>query len=65
MSRSLLLKAAAALAVVAALAACDTPSGALGPRNFRPAASSHAVADSTSTRVRAGTMSDKSPDDPT
>ena len=33
--RSHLLKATAAIVVIAALAACDSPSGAFGPRDFR------------------------------
>ena len=46
MSRAFLLRAAAAVAVVAALAACDAPSGTLGPRNFR-ATPTRTLGDST------------------
>jgi hypothetical protein len=46
MSRAFLLKAAAAAAVVAVLAACDAPTGALGPRSFRATPASRTQIDS-------------------
>ena len=54
MSRAFLIKAAAALAVVAALAACDAPTGALGPRNLRPTSAARAATDSTSIDLGGG-----------
>jgi hypothetical protein len=54
MSRAFLLKAAAALAVVAALAACDTPSGALGPRSFRATPGSRTQLDSLPVELGGG-----------
>jgi len=55
--RSLLLKATAAVVVVAALAACDAPSGAVGPRDLRAPGVTRAVTDSVGLRipVRSGT----------
>jgi|GraSoiStandDraft_1057264.scaffolds.fasta_scaffold1702086_1 hypothetical protein len=45
--RSLVLKASAAVVVLAALAACDAPTGALGPRSIRaPGSTRNAVTDS-------------------
>jgi hypothetical protein len=45
--RSHLLKATAAVVVIAALAACDAPSGAFGPRDFRAPRALRDVTDST------------------
>lgn len=58
--RSLVLKASAAVVVLAALAACDAPSGALGPRSLRAPGSSHTLTDSSAVSlpsVRVNTMS--------
>ena len=62
MSRAFVLKAAAAVAVVAALAACDAP-GALGPRNLRPTHAARTASDSTSIDLGGGITTQMLDDD--
>ena len=50
--RSLLLKATAAVVVVAALAACDAPSGVMGPRDLRAPGVTRATTDSARAPIR-------------
>jgi len=52
--RSLLTKATAAVVVVVALAACDAPSGVVGPRDLHAPGVSRTVADSARGPIRGG-----------